>query len=484
MAIAVFGVKAFAALNVGGIPRVASVTVDRPVVFFAVGLSVVTGVLFGLLPALRAADSDCSIALKEGSQTTTGGRNRNRTRDALVIAEIGLAMVLLVGAGLLFNSFVQLKRVDPGFDTTNVLTLQIRFGLPFGWGSTRYAEADAKATFTREILAAARAVPGVTEAGGALSSPFNRGCCWVTQIGRSDEPGDTVRSWIRPVTHGYLETLGARLTAGRTFNGLDEQGERLNADARGSAPQKVTYMAAVVNSALAARLWLKEPPLGREIVMGDLRAQVVGVVEGISHHALDRSGEYDLYLPFLRTGTVFDRLDVSVRYRGSTDAVAAALRRAVWTIDPDLPIGTMVTMDQRMSQSLATPRFYSILFASFAMLAFVLAASGIYASMACVVRQRRRELGIRLALGGEPVDLLRMVLGRGAVLAAVGLSLGLTAGLVLSRLLQGFVFGITTTDPLTFVSVSLLLGAVALLASYVPARKAAGADPLEVLRTQ
>jgi predicted permease len=484
VAIAAIGVKTFAVLNAGGIPRVASVTVDWRVVAFALLLSIAAGVLFGLLPAIRSAESDYSIALKEGSQTSTLSRSGSRTRNTLVVSEIALALVLLVGAGLLFNSFMQLRRVDPGFDTENVLALPLRFGLPFGWGGTRYADADTKAAFAREILAAARAIPGVIEAGGGLSPPFNRVCCWSAGIVRSDEPDDTVESWIRPVTHRYLEAIGARLIAGRTFTAVDDQGERFIAVAERSNELRVTHLSAVVNASLAARLFPNESPLGREIVQGGLRAEVVGVVRDISHLGLDRSGEYDLYVPFLRTGTAFDRLDLAVRYRGSTEVVADALRRAVWNIDPDLPIGTMQTMDQRMSRSLATPRFYSALFASFAILAFLLAASGIYASMAYVVRQRRRELGIRLALGGAPANLVWMVLGRGTLQTAVGLTLGLAGAYALSRLLSGFVFGISTSDPLTFVSASLVLGAVALLACVVPARKAAGADPLEVLRTQ
>jgi putative ABC transport system permease protein len=482
--LAVLGVKAFTVLNAGGLPRVAFVAVDWRVVSFAVVLSILTGILFGLLPALRSARSDFSSALREGAVSTTGTRNRNVTRDSLVVVEIALALVLLVGAGLLFNSFLHLRRVDPGFETENVVTAELRFGLPFGWGSTRYANAEAKAQFTSAVLEATRRIPGVVSVGGSLSSPFSPGCCWSTKVFRSDRAADSVDSWMRPVTHGYLETIGARLITGRMLTASDDQGEPYNADVNAEDDLGESFVSAIVNNTLARHLWPNESPLGGELIGGGLRARVVGVIDDVSQLPLDQMGQYDLYLPFLRTGTAFDRLELAVDYLGCTEIVAAAIRAAVWNIDPDLPVGTMLTMDQRMARSMNTPRFYSILFVVFAGVAFLLAASGIYASMTYVVGQRKRELGIRLALGGRLRNVLRMALGRGAMLTGLGVVIGACGASALFRLLDSLLFGITTTDITTFSSVALLLGVVAMLACYIPARRAACADPLEVLRAE
>lgn len=482
--LSLLGVRAFTALGGGGIPRLDAVTTDWRIVGFAAALSIVTGILFGLLPAFRSASTDSFSALKEGVKTVTSGQTRMKTRDVLVVAEIGLALVLLVGAGLLFNSFLHLRSVDPGIDTDSVLTAEFRFGLPFGWGTTRYANQETKAHFTRELLASTRQTPGVISAGGSLSSPFSGGCCWNSTIIRSDELADSVPTWIRPVTHGYLETVGAKLITGRLLSAHDEQGGLFDDHMGADEGTSLSYVSAIVNRSLAQRLWPNESPLGSELTRGNLRARVVGVIEDISHVSLDRMDQYDLYVPFLPTATVFDRLDLAIRYRGRMKSVALAIRDAVWNIDPDLPVSTMLTMDQRMARSMNTPRFYSVLFAVFAGVAFVLAASGIYASMTYVVGQRRRELGIRLALGGKPLALLRMMMGRGALLTGLGVLIGLGCALALSRLLESFLFGITPTDLRTFLSVVALLGAVALLACYVPSRKAATADPMEVLKAE
>jgi putative ABC transport system permease protein len=224
--------------------------------------------------------------------------------------------------------------------------------------------------------------------------------------------------------------------------------------------------------------------LGEELIRGNLRARVVGVIEDVSNLSPTRGEQFDLYVPFMRTATVFDRLDLTVRYVGRTEAVSAAVREAVWNIDPDLPVGAMITMDERRTRSMNIPRFYSLLFVVFATLAFLLASFGIYASMTYVVGQRRRELGIRIALGGRPRNVLGMVLRRGAALTAFGMLIGVSCAVALSRLLESLLFGITTTDPVTFLSVAILLGIVALLACYVPSRRAATANPLDVLRAE
>lgn len=464
------GVKAFAVLNAGGLPRVAAVAVDWRIVTFALVISTATSLLFGLVPAVRSARSDTSSVIKEQSAKRAGARNCHMTRDALVIAEIALALVLLVGAGLLFNSFLNLRRVDPGFNTEKVITFGLRFGMPFGWSNTRYGDVEAKRRVTDEVLAAVRNAPGVEQAGGGLSLPFATDHFFGSEVMRNDKPADTVQTWIRPVTHGYLEALDARLVAGRTFTASEE---------RSTEP-----MPALINNTLARRLWGETSPLGAELVGRSMRVRIVGVVEDLSHLGLDQPAERNLYVPYMRVGAQFDRLNVAVRYRGSTAATAATLRAAVWSVDPDLPIGAMLTMRQRLARSLNAPRFYSILFASFAGVATLLAASGIFASMMYVVGRRRRELGIRLALGGTPSALVRLVLKKGVLLTGAGITFGLGGSLILSRMLDSFLFGITSTDPITFVTVSLLLSGIAVFACFLPGRKAASGDPLEALRAE
>lgn len=476
------GVEAFKALGAGGLPRLASVTVDWGVMAFAVALSGVTGVLVGLLPAVRSGVADLTSTFREGSSTVTLSSRRIALREGLMIAQIALALVLLVGAGLLFNSLLHLRAVDPGFDTRNLVTTEIRFGLPFGWGETRYRSPQSKARFTEELLPALRDLPGVERVGGALSLPFARDHYFGGTVAREDNPGDTIDAWIRPVTYGFLETLGARVLAGRTFNEQEDRQGTGDGDFGTPGQRPPQTLPVLVNRTLAHRLWADGSPLGRGLVLGQTRAQVIGVIEDVSHLGLDQPREANIYVPYVRVGTRFDRLDLVLRYRGSSAGLAQGIRGAVRAIDPDLPVGELVTMDERMSRTMVTPRFYSALFAAFAIFALVLAASGIYASMTYLVSRRMREFGIRLALGCPPRAVLVKVLGRGAALAAAGIFLGLGGSLAMSRLLRAYLFGLKPTDLATFVCVSVLLATAAVFSCSAPARRAAQANPVDVLR--
>ncbi len=480
IALAVCGIKAFTMLAAENIPRLTSIAVDWRIVAFATVLSVITGILFGLLPAFRTVRSGVFATLQKGRATITRTRRGNVLRDALMITEIALALMLLVGAGLLFNSFLRLRQVDPGFDTDSLLTC----GVQFGWGSTRYAEAESKARFTTDVLTEVRSIPGVIAAGGSLSLPFAENHFVFSPFTRNDQPDNSVDIWVRPVTHGYLETLGARVMAGRTFTEDEDRGIPDETGESTRVQGGVITVPALVNETLAHQLWGEESPLGTVLVCPWLRVQVIGVIEDLSHLWLDWQKESNIYVPFLQVGTLFDRLEVLVRYASESVAMADALKEAVWRVDPDLSVSPVRTMNERMSRSMRMPRFYSALFSFFALVAFLLAASGIYASMTYYVRQRNHELGIRLALGGRPQNVVGMILGRCAVLTGVGIGIGLGAALGLSHLLESFVFGITPTDFPTFVSVSLLLCTVALLASYLPARKASGLDPLRILKAE
>ncbi len=482
--IAVVSIRMFGVFDAVGIPRMSDVVVDWRVLLFTVALSTLTGVLFGLIPALQSAQTDICAALQEGAQNATAGRHRAKLRNSFVVAEIALALMLLIGAGLLFNSFLRLRSVDPGVDPDDVTVMSLRLGA-FDFGSIasgRYSTEGERIQFTNDLLETIRAFPNVQAAGATMRMPFGSGrCCWATDVAPSGSE-DSVMAWMHPVTSAFMEALGATLVAGR-FHVQGDMAAPAPSGGGADDDQQRT-VAAVINRSLAERHWPDGDVLGRELHTRSYILSIVGVVDDIRHFGLDSPEQFDAYLPYAPDGAFFPMLDVAVRSSGDSDNLAAALRQAVWRVDPELPVSPPHTMNDRISGTITTPRFYSMLLAAFAAVAFLLAASGIASSMLYSVGQRQRELGIRLALGAQRRSLMRMVVGKGVLLTALGLSVGIGGAFALSRVLDSFVFGISTTDPMTFVAVSLLLATVAMLACYLPARKAAGADPLEVLRAE
>jgi putative ABC transport system permease protein len=480
--LALAGVKAFELYNPGGIPRVSEVSVDWRVLTFAVVLATLTGVLFGILPALQSAKTDVTHALKEGAHSTTTGRRRLALRNGLVVTEIGLALVLLVGAGLLFNSFLRLRGVDPGFDSDDLVVFNLRLGATLNRDGGPYSREGVRLRFAKDLLDGLRAVPGVEQATAAAVMPFRRGrCCWRSRV---IEPAtnDSIIAWFHPVTSDYLETLEARLLAGRSITAADNSMELALDPAR-----EQRTVPAVLSASLAQRYWPDQQAVGRilDSFSEELASLlVVGVVDNIRHFRLRDPAQYDVYLPYATATPWLPLMSIAVRSTGDRVALEDALRQTVWRLDPDLPVEPSTTMNERLANSVAAPRFYSMLLAAFAGVAFLLAAAGIYGTMLYSVGQRHRELGIRLALGAKARDLVGMVLGKGLVLTTIGIALGVGGALGLSRLLESLVFGITTTDPITITVVAFLLSVVAIGASYLPARKAAHADPLEALRAE
>ncbi len=473
------GIRAFGLFNPGGIPRLSEVVVDWRVLAFTVALSMLTGVLFGIVPVFQSAKTDVTNALKEGAQGVTAGRHRAKLRNSLVVAEIGLALVLLVGAGLLFNSFLRLQRVDPGFDSDNTTIMSLRLGTYGVSISGRYGTPESRLRLADDLLERIRTMPGVEAAGAAVRMPFGLGrCCWGDAMAPDGGSEDSVPAWIHPVTYGMMEALGARLVAGR-FPTAREMSAPTSTVSAG-APRRV---AAVINHSLAERYWPSSDPIGRVLRTESQTLSIVGVVEDIKHFGLDTPKQFDAYVPHAE-GAVFPMLDVAVRSSNDPSSLAAMLREAVWSIDPELPVNPPQTMNDRIAGSITAPRFYSVLLSTFAVVAFLLAASGIYGSMLYSVGQRHRELGIRLALGAQTNDLVRMVVGKGLLLTTIGVAIGLAGAFAASHILESFVFGVSTADPLTFVVASLLLATVALAACYLPARKAAAADPLEALKAE
>jgi putative ABC transport system permease protein len=465
VAIAYVGVAAFGSFDPGGIPRAGTVAVDVRVLAFALVVSAGTGVLFGIMPALMAASTDVNETLKDGSSSTTARRARASLRSALVVLEIATALVLLSGAGLLFNSFLRLKRVDVGFDTEQIVTLPLTLGSTF--------DHDERVQFTHDLLERLTATPGVDDASAGVLLPFvmsgRSRCCWRTRVypvpAREGEEG--IRTLVHPIAPGYFRLLGAKLLRGRGF-----------ADDAGSEAE------AVINASLARRVFGDTDVVGRTFRLGDDELTVVGLVDQIRHWGAAQDVDDQLYVSYARYGGGFEWLHVAVKTELHAAAVAQSLRSAVWALRPSLPVGEMTTMRQRVADSVAQPRFYTLLLTGFAAVAIVLAAGGIYGSMLYSVGQRQRELGIRMAVGAQAHQVLGLIVGHGMVLTVVGIGAGLLGALALSRVLESMLFGIATTDPATYASVSALLATTALAACYLPARQASRTDPIATLKSE
>ena len=462
--LAYLGLRAFPLVLPAGIPRTDALAIDPRILAFALGLTLATGLLFGLLPAFQSAGTRVGEALKAGGERgTASGRS---LRDLLVVSEVALALVLLIGAGLLFHSMILRLENEVGFEPEGVLRLSLQ--LP-----TEYEESK-RLRLSSELLEKLEAVPGVTRAAGGWTLPFdfygNSHCCWSAPL-KSDPEIESQRTSIHPVTANFFQTLEARLVAGREL--VDRDG-------------KISPTPAVVNQTLARRLFPDRDPIGQRVFFdsknpGDM--VVVGVVEDVRHYGFEAEDSGAFYLPFSSHGEGVDMMRLALRTEIPFSAeLAQRLREVVWSVDPDLPIPEVAPLEQQMARSLREPRFYSLLLASFAGLALLLAAVGIASALLYNVGQRHRELGIRFALGARAADLRRMILRQGLGLTSLGLGLGLVGAALLSRFLEKQVYGITPLDPLTFGSVSLFLLAVALTACWLPARRASQVDPMETLR--
>jgi predicted permease len=475
--LAFFGVELFARYDPGRIPRLENLAVDTRILLFALVASGGTGILCGIFPALQAVRRDVNDGLREGTSNASAGRERRRMRSGLVVSEIALTLILLTGAGLLFRSFVGMIQVDPGFQTEELVTVPL--SLEGGALSARggsYSE-EGRAQFVRDLMARLEGLPGVRQVAAGWDFPFRytggSRCCWgddVVPEGSAEEDPNAPRIWVRPITDGYFEALGGPLAHGREFTSSDV----------GTDP-----FVAVLNAPLARHLFGRTNVAGERVRIGESGTfTVVGVAEGIHHFGLDQEVEPSVYVPYERFGTWTGMLSVMVRSEAGVGTLAPAIREAIWAVDSDLPIEEMVMMRQRVDRSISGPRFLSILFGFFAGVALLLACGGIYASMLYSVGQRRREMGIRLALGADGMRVIRLVLGQGLALTVVGLGLGLAGAWGLTRYLGSIIWGVTATDPVTFTAVTLLLASVAAAACLVPAWRASRADPLETLRAE
>ncbi len=465
--VAGWGTRALLAMAPEGLPRLTEVRMNLPVFGFTLTLAAVCGVLFGLAPALRAARTPLVDALKDGGRGGPGGGHR-RVQGALVVAEIALALMLSVGAGLMIRSFAALQRVSPGFEPAHLLTFLV--SLP----DAPYDTGDKVRAFYTALLARLDALPGVTASGLTNSLPPHLLSMTDNFMPEGMVLPPNQSAPLGPlvfVNETYFTALGAPLVAGRFFTAHDDR----------SAPEVV-----IVNEALAKRYFPDGNAVGQRLKDGGPERphnpwmRVVGVVGDIKYSGLDRAPEPTVYWPFRQQADTTQY--VVLRTTTSPQTLAGGIRRVVAGLDRDVPITDLETMDQLMAESVAPPRFRTRLVSVFAVIGLLLATVGTYGVMACAVTERRYEIGVRMALGASRAAAMRMVLGEAAALAAAGVLLGVAGAFATTRLIRAMLFGIAPTDAATFVAISALLMTAALAASYVPARRAMDVEPLVALR--
>jgi putative ABC transport system permease protein len=465
--VAAWGSSALVRLSPGNLPRATGIHIDGWVLAFTFALSILTGVLFGLVPAFHVVRSNLVDSLKEGSLSTTAGIHRHRARSSLVIVEIALALVLLVSAGLLIRSLVRLQDVNPGFDPKNVMASDV--DLP----SEKYPN-EKQVEFARELMLKLSALPGIESAAGITPLPMSGGefRTLVEIEGRPVAKSEQPPSSIRIIAADYFRTMRIPLLQGRQFTQQD------SADAN---------PVVIVNESLARQFFPGENPIGKHIrpgISADSKPprmrEIVGVVGNVKFRDLATDFDSESYIPWeqLPIGS----MTIIARAENNPYALAKPIGETVRSIDPDIPTYNSKTVESYLAGTIAAPRFNTFLLTIFAGLALLLTAIGLYGVISYSVAQRTHEIGIRMALGAEPSHMLRLVIGQGLRIALVGVGLGLVAAIALTRFLSSLLFGVTSSDPLSFASVVALLLGVVLFACYIPARRAMRVDPMVALR--
>jgi putative ABC transport system permease protein len=463
-----WGIDVLVAFSPENTPRINEIRLDASVFGFALAVSLVTGVLFGLAPAWQASKPNLNETLKEGGRGSTEGRRRASLRNILVVSEIALTLVLMVGAGLMLKSFYNLRQVNLGFDPSNLLTIEITLT------GAKYAERPQYTAFYDQLFERIETAPGVRAAAAVDILPLsgNNASTTVTIEGQPAAlPGERPNSNRRVITINYFNTMGMPVLEGRAFTADDATG---------------TTEVAIINETMAARFWPGQSVLGQRFKIGAPENNtnpwltVVGVVADIKHASVDAEARQEYYRPFAQNPA----RGMFVVTRTATDPLemVAALRGEVLAIDPEQPIGNVTSMEQLVENSLASRKFSMLLLGVFAALAITLASVGVYGVISYSVAQRRQEIGIRMALGASSGDVLKMVIGKGMRLVLVGIILGLAAAWALTSVMSRLLYQVSPTDLTTFAAISLILATVALLACAVPARRATKVDPMIALR--
>ena len=448
------------------LPGWKNVGIDSQVFLFTLGASLLTGVVFGLAPALQATKTNFNEALKDGGRTSGGGFSRNRLRGALIVAEVAISLTLLIGAGLMIKSFYEILKVEPGFKTESVLVMDV--SLP----REKYGDKAARANFFRQAVERVGALPGVQQAGAVNVLPLSRSNSdsAFSVVGRPrPEKGHAPLANFRNVSPNYLEAMGIPLRRGRHISQNDGEG---------------TGRVILINELLAEKHFANVDPIGQRLDFGGEGEkdfyEIVGVVGNIRHDSLIEEIAPEVYVPLAQEP--WYSMSIVVRAGGDPLQLAGAAQREIQAIDKDQPVFNVRTMDKVVSESLAPQRVVMGMLGIFALIALVLASVGIYAVMSYTVSQRTHEIGLRMALGAQPRDVLKMVLRQGMLLAGAGVALGLVFAFALTRGMKSLLFGVSASDPLTFAAIALLLAGVAFVACFVPARRATKVDPMVALR--
>jgi putative ABC transport system permease protein len=437
------------------------------VLAFTFGLSMLAGMLAGLAPVWHSTRTNLNEALKAGGRSESGGSRHNRLRSVLIVSEVALSLVLLIGAGLMVRSFVEMLRADLGIKAENVLALQVSLA------RETYTEDDKKRAFYEQLLPRVAALPGVVKAGGVSIVPFSSGDQSSTFqiVGQTPFPqGQEPDASTRVATPDYFEAIGTALRRGRLFNGQDDA--------------KATRVV-LINEAFANKFLPGQNPIGQRLNFGgdEKQAQeIIGVVADVKNDDLDEAPDPTAYSPYLQNA----RLTMNLVVRGAQDPtrLASAIRNEVQALDPNLPVSNIKPVDQMIDERISPKRLMTYILAVFGLIALLLASIGIYGVMSYAVSQRTQEIGVRMALGAQTGDVLKLVIRNGMTMAFVGVAIGLAGAYALTRLLQNLLFRVTPTDLMTFAAVTIALIVVALIACYVPARRATRVDPLVALRCE
>jgi predicted permease len=472
LGVASLGMRGLLILHPPGIPRIEQVRLDPTVLAFTLVLALTTGVVFGTAPALELARADLNTPLKESGWTGTMGRASQRFRDSLVVAQMAFSVVLLIGALLLVRSFIELRRIDLGFNPRNVLTFRVV--LPVA----SYVQDSDAIRVVRELRERFAELPGVRAVGATRLLPLTGtiGDWSITLEGREKAPGENPNGDWQVVTPGYFESMGMKLARGRFFAETDNE----------KAP-----IVAVINETMAARYWPGEDPIGKRFRVGREPLPwitIIGIAGQIRHNAVTEKARAEMYVPHAQWGVAGGSTRRAMTFVIRTTADPLGLfphvRDQVRSLDPNLPLAEVRTLERVSADALSPARFTTLLLALFAGLALSLATIGIYGVVSLLVARRRREIGIRMALGAYSTSIVGMVVRRGITLVAVGVGVGLVAAAGLARVVASLLYAVTPFDPLTFMAVPVLLASVALLACAIPAGRAARLNPVVALREE